>query len=87
MQYLLTEQEYKELYAKIARAEEEVQARLQKVCTLAAKHVPVKHPWDKNVPATPWGCIIGGGGKQGPGYCDECPVSKECPCPHKEWSQ
>lgn len=85
MQYLLSEAEYEDLQKKIREKSESDSASLQRVCTLAAQHVPVAPPeWSSDKTPRPWGCILT---PSSPGYCDDCPVSEECPYPHKEWSQ
>jgi len=45
MQYILTEQEYKELVNGRKNAQNDAKADLQKVCTLAAKHTPITVDW------------------------------------------
>lgn len=84
MQYILTEQEYQNLNSLRAKVVEAHNKRLQDVCTLAAKHVPVSVSWLDNGEPKPWGCILDKGGH---GYCDYCPAKGVCPHPHKEWSK
>lgn len=85
MQYILSEQEYKELVNARKNAQNDARADLQKVCTLAAKHTPVTVSWmSKNEPE-PWGCILDE--ESDPGYCDHCPVMHICPYEGKELSK
>lgn len=85
MMYVLNEHEFKVLNeAKRARQAADAEA-LQRVCTLAAQHVPVVVSWSHDKTPRPWGCILDPGSN--PGYCDCCPVSEVCPCQQKEWSK
>ncbi len=79
---LWTDEEYKALQAAHDQHVAVLNEQLQRVCTLAATHVPVKF-WGRSEAAV-WGCILT---KQNMGYCDECPVTLECPYPYKEWSK
>jgi hypothetical protein len=79
MQYLLTAEEYSELNRAEELARRRVKEQLQRVCTLAAEHVPVN--------TKPWGCILSENKMHRCGYCDDCPVRKECPYPDKEFSK
>ena len=87
MQILLTMAEYDDLRGQsVARARDGAD-KLQRVCTLAAEHVPCVTvswgPWKE--PPQPWGCILTPGSKTE--YCDECPVRNECPSTEKQWSK
>lgn len=87
MQYLLTQEEYDALLVIKQQQSEKDRAALQALCTLAAKHVPVRVRWaKKSDPPEPWGCWLD---KEGDncGYCDECPAQKLCPQPSKRWSK
>lgn len=93
MQYILTEEEYKNL---ISTKEEAIEKRtkkykkeLQEVCTLAAINTLLPDNWISNYgEIRSWGCILE---PQDSGmnieYCDDCPSQKVCPNPHKGWSQ
>lgn len=84
MEYILSENEYKGLLNQIEVAKKDSKEKLQRVCTLVASHMPVDRHWDvKN--KTSWGCILND--INNPGYCDDCPVTEECPLEHKEWSK
>lgn len=87
MQYLLTQQEYEALHReKTLRTVQQLE-KLQKLCTLAAMHIPVPHEWSQtDKTPRPWGCILGPE-EQHPGYCNDCPSQKVCPYTGKEWSQ
>ena len=86
MQILLTTDEYDRLRGESAARARAAADRLQKVCTLAAEHVPVTLTWGPWAETPqPWGCILTRGTKTE--YCDECPVREECPCQAKQWSK
>lgn len=82
MQYILSEQEYRDLTAQ-AQLVTISKAELQKLCTKIADEMPVKWGWNGPDPK-PWGCILS---KDGEWYCDKCPVQQICPEPFKEWSK
>lgn len=85
MMYVLNEDEFKVLNeAKRARQAADTEA-LQRVCTLAAQHVPVDRPWSHDKASKPRGCILDP--VNSPGYCDDCPASEVCPCQQKKWSK
>lgn len=86
MQILLTEAEYNELKSQKRERISASKAELQRLCTLAAQHIPVPCDWSEDKAPRPWGCIIGPR-EQDPGYCDDCPVGAICPHTGKEWSQ
>lgn len=81
MQYILTEEEYKDLKVKAGRA-----ARLpnektwQELCTRIADTMPVLWGWSTYCGEVeepkPWGCIHS---KATEWYCDSCPVQELCP--------
>lgn len=87
MQYLLTQQEYDALQREKRLRTEAQTAELQKLCTLAAQHVPVVVRWSSDKTPRPWGCILDADGTKNPGYCDLCPAQDVCPCERKEWSK
>lgn len=86
MQYLLTQQEYDVLTRDARMLTQRHEAELQKLCTLAAQHIPVVVEWRADKTPAPWGCILGPQG-QNPGYCDRCPAWNLCPYEGKEWSK
>lgn len=97
MQYILTQAEYDELKH---RQSPEQRNELQKLCTLAANHVPIEVPWSPS-DLRPWGCILSkpsevrgahsylGGylthGGRFVGYCDLCPALHVCPHDNKQF--
>ena len=85
MQYILSEKEYKEFMSRVkADVHQNTLNKLQKMCTLAANHVPIYRSWDEN-DKSPWGCDLKNGEKSD--YCDECPSSIYCPYKDKRWSK
>jgi len=84
MQYLLTEQEYKDLLDRVDRYKKSQREALQDLCTKAADHVPVNWGWGELEDPKPWGCILS---TEDEWYCDSCPAKKLCPHPNKEWSK
>ena len=82
MQYVLTEEEYKELVDAKKKALKDVENTLQKLCTIAADNLPVKVYWSKEM--EPWKCIHSV--KEHEWYCDNCPVQDVCPS-NKHWSK
>lgn len=86
MQYLLSEEEYLELKRGHSERIKLQDERLQAICTLAARHIPVALDWAPDKTPAPWGCILGPR-SQSPEYCDHCPVIEICPSQGKEWSQ
>jgi hypothetical protein len=86
MQYLLTQQEYEALHREKRLRTDGQTAELQKLCTLAAQHIPIVVEWSSDKTPQPWGCILGPR-EQHPGYCDKCPAQKVCPHEGKEWSK
>lgn len=83
MQYLLTEQEYKELKNNESDALKKIKSDLQKVCTYSAMNSPCDRNYDKN-DKSPWGCVLVKGSIE---YCDDCPVKSFCPSNYKRWSK
>lgn len=79
MQYLLTEEEYRELKRKADGKEEE--SRLQVLCTFVANRLQVPGWGAQN---QPWGCILSTTREH---VCDHCPVQDYCPYPDKVWSK
>ncbi len=86
MQYLLTQQEYEALHREKKLRTDDQTAELQKLCTLAAQHIPIVVEWSSDKTPRPWGCILGPR-DQNPAYCDRCPAREVCPHPSKEFSQ
>ncbi|QAY01385.1 hypothetical protein ZPAH1_orf00370 [Aeromonas phage ZPAH1] len=99
MQYVLSEEEYKELKAKQEYGIALSKSKLQKLCTKIANTMPVFY-WG-NKEAQIWGCVLNEEipddqweevetpGKEvmyTSGYCDQCPVQEICPAP-KRWSK
>lgn len=85
MQYLLTPEEYKNLIEAKKLAEMKVAADMQTLCTEVANLKPITRPWEnEHALQRPWGCILT---LPSPKYCDECPVKKVCPHPHKIFSK
>jgi hypothetical protein len=81
MEYILSEKEYTELkeYPEIVRAEKN--EIILSLCIKVCDNMPVLF-WDNKEPKI-WGCIIT---KQS-GYCDECPVRKDCTYERKAYSK
>lgn len=77
MQYLLTKEEFEKLERVEVGQIVVNKNELQKLCELAANHVPVDRDWDIN-DKSPWGCTGG--------YCDECPSQNLCTKP-KDYSK
>lgn len=88
MQYILSEEEFKDLKGEKNARNEEFNKKLQVLCTLAAKHVPVQSyiGWNfdtrTNNVNKAWGCILDGSN----GYCDYCPSRNICPYDKKKYS-
>jgi hypothetical protein len=85
MQYILTEQEYKELKnlpAKIRAAENK---ELMKFCRMVSNTLPVTHG---RLKGQVWGCILDEdpNGK-GDWDCDNCPSVEVCPYDNKSFSK
>ena len=86
MQYILTEEEFNHLQAQAKKADRFRinDTQLQELCSEIANNMPVVWGWGSEAEVKPWGCILT---ESGEWYCDQCPVSKICPHPHKEWSK
>mgnify|MGYP003333244324 FL=1 len=84
MQYILTEEEYKELQKKRKHEIQLSRSKLQTLCTTIANEMPVKWGWSKDEEAKPWGCILT---TEEEWYCDSCPVTDICPNMDKHWSK
>lgn len=86
MQYILSEDEYKELveYKRRCLIVDKLIGKdlhgLQTLCEMVANHVPVEDGWYKG---KSWGCIHTVGDEW---YCDDCPAKKMCPS-GKNWSK
>jgi hypothetical protein len=83
MQFLLTEEEHRDLVVRAKIRSDDEHKRLQRVCTMAAEHTPVTRDWEPNEPPRPWGCIL----TNSADYCDHCPVRQDCPYTRKELSK
>ena len=77
MQYILTEEEYRELRKNdnLQRIKKE---RLLEICKLASDYIPIDNE------TGPWGCIRSNNNHL---YCDKCPVKDICPYEFKVWSK
>ena len=86
MQYILNEDEYKQL---VAAANKKPLVRLsteglQTLCTKICNEMPVVwEGWLKERPPSPWGCKLT---NENEWYCDNCPVQTICPT-GKSWSK
>lgn len=87
MQYILTEEEYKQLKSIQQYHIDVSKMRLQKLCSKIANEMPIKF-WGRKE-AEPWRCCLEEYVPEDgcPGYCDECPVQDICPREDKEWSK
>lgn len=86
MQYILTEDEYTKLKSLAEKGKKAPSDKdLQMLCTQVADHMPIEWGWGDNpdIPK-PWRCILS---VKTEWYCDQCPVKRICPHPHKEWSK
>ena len=86
MQYLLSEDEYNDLTDKKTNATKCSTEQLQKLCTLAAIHVPTNRDFDPD-DKSPWGCILTTDTDNWTCYCDNCPAQDVCPEPKKLWGK
>lgn len=75
MQYILSELEYRRLKEESKIRLTTKKDELQRLCTLAAKYIPVNVPWKTVV--EPWGCILAPE-KKAP-HCGYCTVQEICP--------
>jgi len=80
MQYLLTRDEYEQIFARHDKAINDLKDKLQNVCSLAAENVKVR--LDEGM--QPWGCVRT---SDHTSYCDLCPVRKLCPYEGKRYSK
>jgi hypothetical protein len=90
MQYILNEEEMKEIHQLRAKMKSLPNIdTLQKMCTKIADEWPTFTGWDKKkpVPAEPWGCVITREAEGEEWYCDHCPVQNICPREWKSWSK
>lgn len=85
MQFLLTNEEYRKLLSELEAAKVARKETVQKLCTMVADNMPVPRPWADDKTPAPWGCILSDA--TDPGYCDDCPVSDDCPNDYKKWSK
>jgi len=74
MQYILTEEEFKELSNKSDKAEKKYEQIERDLCTRVADSEPINWGWGGADPK-PWGCIYT---IEDEWYCDSCPVRKVC---------
>lgn len=87
MQFILNEEEYKDLTSSANKKIPISKEDLQKLCTDLAIHKPVKF-WGREEMGI-WGCILidsSESDKSAP-YCDECPAKEFCPSTMKDWSK
>jgi hypothetical protein len=88
MQYILSEEEMKEVREREARSHRFPSiAILQEICTKAANEWPSWRGWDGKSDPRPWGCTLTYADEGRDHYCDRCPVQDICPNLHKEWSK
>ena len=83
MQYILSEEEYKQLKTAQTHSLTLSKKKLQTLCTNISNTMPVKWGWSKNEEAKPWHCYLT---EEEEWYCDSCPVQDICPAP-KHWSK
>lgn len=79
MQYILTQKEMNDLKCRGKGALERANATIQKLCTQVSDMSVGKIEHHA-------GCILNPDTGKG-GYCDECPVTDDCPYEHKNWSK
>ena len=77
MQYILTEQEYRNLCFARDQKTQAQKDRLQALCTKIANAMPV--PVGDGLPV-PWGCMLD---TPETWACDNCPVQEICPAEKK----
>lgn len=87
MQYILSEEEMAEIHrlnATLAMYDRIFpdQQTLQETCKKIANEWATHTAYDGSL--RPWGCILT---VEGEHYCDQCPVRKICPFPHKDFSK
>jgi hypothetical protein len=83
MEYILSQSEYDALACNDKSKVILDRDALQKLCTLAANHVPVDRDWYKEN-RSPWGCVLE---YNNGGYCDDCPTQDICPYEDKPFSK
>ncbi len=84
MQYILSEDEYKDLVRKSEIRKKDCELVIQDLCTKVANNMPVAWSWGDYF--EPWGCVLTKESHD-EWYCDECPVQKECPSKLKKYSK
>lgn len=85
MQYILSEEEYRDLVEATRKMEVKKDAIIMDLCRRIANTEPVKVSWRTTPgPNEPWGCIHD---RENEWYCDECPVRKVCPEKDKNLSK
>lgn len=85
MQYILSDIEYGALKLKIKNIERREKDKIQKLCTMVASFKPVSFlSAGEDATPKPWGCIKNE--ENNPSYCDNCPVTSDCPYDQKKWS-
>lgn len=88
MQYILTQEELDALKAEQRARLYGSKKDLQKLATLAARHIPVKPNWaPRTSDPSPWGCALDGPEHKNMGYCDCCPAQIICPSDSKSYSK
>ncbi len=80
MQYILSEEEYRDLVQKKNLHIKMQKQTLQNLCIEICDNMPVKTWADEK---SPWGCIL----TKNSEYCDKCPVEEICPYEDKEYSK
>jgi len=86
MQYLLSEEEYKNLINNKQAYNADKNKKLQEFCTMVADNLPTTESWfDKKVEPYKWGCILTQHDSEH--VCDCCPAEEICPYEHKAWSK
>ena len=85
MQYILTSEELAKLEQTDLELREKHRDMVQDLCKRVARAEPVAYTnaGGKLVKDEVWGCVLDGTTV----YCDHCPVQKQCPHPHKEYSK
>lgn len=78
MQYILTEEEYRQLKQDLIDEKNYSRNVINKLCQMVADHLPLEtYPGTKENPK-PWGCVMT---RKGTWYCDGCPVREMCQMP------
>lgn len=82
MQYILTEDEYRDLMQKASlKNNMPSPEKLRAACTRIADTMVLRDGWKKG---EVWGCILS---SRREWYCDDCPVKDICPYECKKWSK